>query len=266
MAVELSSQNCLQAEVRGSGPPLVLLHGLFASGSNLRAVANELANTYTVHSIDLPLHGKSKLVRANSIEAMARHVMAYIQDNSIFMPVVVGHSLGGKVAMSAVLAGLQCKALVVLDIAPVAYTASHQTAFGAIGRVAKSALISRQAVRDCMAETLSDNMTIDFLSTQLHKSDAGHFQWKFDWLALQDNYAAFLAAPVADDSNETPSLFIAGEHSNYIAAEGRVAIKSFFSNSRIVTLKGAGHWPHAQKFEELMGMLQYFLRSFRSEA
>lgn len=261
MAVEPSFQNCLNADIRGSGPPLLLLHGLFASGSNLRAVANDLAQLYTVHSVDLPMHGKSSLVQADSIESMARHVMAYAKDNSISKPIVIGHSLGGKVAMSAVLSGLQCSALIVLDIAPVGYPPSHGAVFEAVERVASLGLTSRQAVRKNLSLTLADNETIDFLSTQLHKTDAGHFQWKFDWQALRDNYEAFLAAPVSRESNETPSLFIAGELSSYVNDQGRVAIKYLFSNSRIVTLKGAGHWPHAQKFEALLNILHYFFQS-----
>lgn len=262
MAVESSSQNCLLADVRGSGPPLVILHGLFASGSNMRAVANDLAQSYTVYSVDLPSHGKSIRVKADSVEAMARSVKAFLHDNLIAEPVVIGHSLGGKVAMSAVLSGLQSRALVVLDIAPVAYAPSHQAVFSAIEQVAETALMSRQAVRDCLAKTLTDKMTIDFLTTQLHKGVDGRFGWKFDWQALRDNYGALLAAPAANDVSETPSLFIAGELSSYIDREGRAAIKSLFSNSRVVTLKGTGHWPHAQKFEELMGVLHYFLRPF----
>lgn len=261
MGVEPSCENCLQADVRGAGPPLVLLHGLFASGSNLRAVAADLAQLYTVHSVDLPLHGKSKSVRADSIESMARSLMAYLQDNSVFMPVVIGHSLGGKVAMSAVLSGLQCKALVVVDIAPVAYAPSHLLVFDAVERVAISALGSRQEVRGNMSETLADTTTIDFLMTQLQKGSDGCFQWKFDWQALRENYAALLAAPAISDSKQAPSLFVAGELSTYIDSRGRDAIKSLFPKSRIVTVKGAGHWPHAQKFEELMGILHYFLEA-----
>lgn len=261
MGVEPSSENCLQADVRGAGPPLVLLHGLFASGSNLRAIASELSQTHTVHSIDLPLHGRSKAVRADSIEAMARSVTVYADHNSIVRPVIIGHSLGGKVAMSAVLSGLQCSALIVLDIAPVAYSPSHQAVFEAVQRVATLGLTSRQAVRETLSSTLTDTMIIDFLSTQLHKDDDGRFAWKFEWQGLKDHYDEFLAAPVTDDANNTPSLFIAGERSDYINAEGRIAIKSLFPKSRIVTVKGAGHWPHAQKFEELMGILHYFLEA-----
>lgn len=163
--------------------------------------------------------------------------------------------------MSAVLQGLHCSALIVLDIAPIAYSPSHQAVFEAVERVATLGLTSRQAVRENLGSTLADTMTIDFLTTQLHKGDDGGFFWKFDWQLLKANYDAFLAAPVAGGEDNTPSLFVAGECSNYIKAEGRVAIKSLFSKSRIVTLKGAGHWPHAQKFEELMGILKYFLKS-----
>ena len=260
MAVEPSFQNCLQAEVRGSGPPLVVLHGLFASGSNLRAVANDLAQSYTVHILDLPMHGKSKWVRADSIDAMAQHVMAYLHDNLISMPVLIGHSLGGKVAMSTVVLGLKCRALIVLDIAPVAYSPSHQAVFEAVERVATLGLTSRQAVRENLSTTLADTMTIDFLSTQLQKGNDGRFIWKFDWQALKANYCALLDAPMISEASDTPSLFIAGELSSYIDNEGRAAIKLLFSKSRIVTLKGAGHWPHAQKFQQLMDIIRYFLR------
>lgn len=261
MAVEGYSQNCLAADVCGSGPPLLLLHGLFASGGNLRALAKALSQDFTVHSVDLPLHGQSKTVVADSIETMGDCLAHYVSVNQLRMPVIVGHSLGGKVAMSAVLSGLECQALVVLDIAPVTYAPSHQAVFAAVEQVATGALSTRHGVRQTLNAELADATTIEFLLTQLRRDLDGVFHWKFDWQALKDIYPAILAAPVAVEASDCLALFVAGSCSNYINAEGKKRIKCVFPRSRVITLKGAGHWPHVEKFDELISILRYFLNA-----
>jgi esterase len=261
MAVEVPFQNSLAADVRGLGPPLVLLHGLFASSANVRALANELSSTHTVHSLDLPLHGQSVEVPADSLESMAARVADYCRSCELADPVVIGHSLGGKVAMSVLATGLHCKALVVLDIAPVAYAPSHQVVFDALAAVSRLNLTSRGETRDVLARALNDKLTVEFLLTQLKRTSDGSVRWKFDWEALRSAYEALLKAPEVIEPVVTPGLFVAGERSGYVNSDGKVAIKTLFPKSAVVPLKGAGHWPHAEKLEELVGVIRYFLQS-----
>ena len=126
----------LHATVRGEGPDVVLLHGLFGAGNNLGALARSLADHYTVHSLDLPNHGRSGWIASAGLGVMADSVARWTAGQGLTSVSVVGHSLGGKVGMELALSNPELiRSLVVADIAPVAYPPSHDAVFAALSAV-----------------------------------------------------------------------------------------------------------------------------------
>ena len=110
----------LACETVGSGPPLVVLHGLFGSSGNWRGIARELAATHTVHSVDLRNHGASPWADSMDYVEMADDVLQLIDELGLERPTVMGHSMGGKTAMALALRQPAAVGrLVVVDIAPV---------------------------------------------------------------------------------------------------------------------------------------------------
>lgn len=233
---------------RGKGPPVVLLHGLFGSGANLGALARALQEHFSVFSPDLPNHGDSGWVDELDLAATATCVGDWMQVHGLGPASLVGHSLGGKVAMQLALSRpALVAALVVVDIAPVAYPPHHDAVFAALDAVAAQPVESRQAAQAVMARYLEDEEVIQFLLTNLRRQGDGEYRWRFNLEGLRRSYVAVRAEPPATAPYPGPVLFIKGGDSNYIRPEHRSHILKLFPRSGLKIMPGCGHWPHAQR-------------------
>lgn len=247
----------IHSTVAGSGPDVVLIHGLFGMGSNLGALSRSLQDRYQVHSVDLPNHGRSDWLAAADIPAMARALFAWMDTQGLQSVALVGHSLGGKVAMELALKNpLRVNALVVADIAPVAYPASHQAEFAALTAVAESNCRSRADAQVIMKEYLDQEMVIQFLLKSLSRAEDGRYQWRFNLAGIIADYESIRAAIEPSKPFATPVLFIKGGDSNYILEEHRTDILTLFPAAELKVMPGCGHWLHAQEprlFNALVG-------------
>ena len=141
----------------GAGPPVVLLHGLFGAGGNLGALARALQDRFEVCSVDLPNHGRSGWSPQTDLAGMSLHLLEWMDDEALNAAAIVGHSLGGKVAMQLALEQpARVSALVVADIAPVAYPPQHDAVFAALQAVASAQCRSRKAAAELMHEYLEE--------------------------------------------------------------------------------------------------------------
>ncbi|HAN67704.1 alpha/beta fold hydrolase [Haliea sp.] len=234
--------------VAGEGPDVVLLHGLFGMGSNLGGVSRALQDHYRVHSLDLPNHGRSGWTTRMSLPDMAQAVQRWMEHRHLETAHFVGHSLGGKVAMQLALdTPYRVDALVVADIAPVAYPPSHQAVFAAITAVAEADCESRSEAAQVMAQHLKEENVIQFLLLSLQRDAAGIYRWRFNHPVLQAQYDALLAAPEPVAPFDGRTCFIRGELSDYVHDDYRPQIAALFPQADIVTLAGCGHWLHAEQ-------------------
>jgi len=234
--------------VAGEGPDVVLLHGLFGMGSNLGGVSRALQDHYRVHSLDLPNHGRSGWTTRMSLPAMAQAVQRWMEHRHLETAHFVGHSLGGKVAMQLALdTPYRVDALVVADIAPVAYPQSHQAVFAAVTAVAEAGCGSRSEAAEVMAQYLKEENVIQFLLLSLQRDAAGIYRWRFNHPVLQAQYDALLAAPEPVAPFDGRTRFIRGELSDYVHDDYRPQIEALFPQADIVTLAGCGHWLHAEQ-------------------
>lgn len=250
----------LHSSVKGNGPDVVLLHGLFGSGNNLGALARSLAEHYTVHSLDLPNHGRSQWQVHGDIGAMADSVVQWMSGQGLESASLVGHSLGGKVAMQIALSHPSVvRALVVADIAPVAYPPRHDGVFAALAAVASPPCRSRKEAADRMEAYLSEPGVIPFLLSSLQRSDEGTYQWRFNLAGIREQYPSLSAAPPSAGSYSAPVLFISGGNSGYIKETHREAITSRFPRARLKIMAGCGHWLHAEKPELFNRLVADFL-------
>src|SRR5262245_16535366 len=165
----------------GEGPPAILLHGLFGAGGNLGALARALQEKFTVYSVDLPNHGRSAWLENPDLPAMADSLRQWMDGAGLSGAHFVGHSLGGKVAMQLALRSpRRVASLVVADIAPIQYTAQHETVFAALEAVAAAGCSSREQAADLMASHLQDAGVIQFLLASLQWDATGTYRWRFD--------------------------------------------------------------------------------------
>ena len=250
----------LHYQERGAGPVVVLLHGLFGSGKNLNNLASALQADYRVVSFDLPGHGNSSASEGLSLQAMTATLWRAIDSLGIERVQLVGHSLGGKVAMMMALHQPQrVNALVVADIAPVAYPRAHDDVIEALQAVARAQPASRREAREMLLARLSSRGVVEFLLQSLAKTEAG-YEWRMDVDGIAEHYDELragitLQTNMRNDSADIivpgcfdgPVTFIGGSASGYITPDYEAQTRMLFPNMRYREIAGAGHWLHAEK-------------------
>lgn len=236
--------------------PMVFIHGLFGSLSNLGMLTRHFANHRTVIQIDLRNHGLSGHADKHDYDSMSQDVLETLDHLNITKFVVVGHSMGGKVAMQlADIARDRVEQLVVLDITPIQYHENHHAEiFEALFAVEQANISSRTEAAKIMREYLNEEMVIQFLLKSFNKG-----QWLFNVQALYKHYPDILfwndLAPVA-----TPTLFLKGGNSFYISKpEHFAAIEHQFPHAKIEQIENSGHWLHGEQPAQVLEQMQAFL-------
>jgi esterase len=236
---------------RGEGPPVLLLHGLFGSAANLGMVARGLAPTFSVFSLDLPNHGRSPRRAAMGYADMARDVAAFIRGRDLGPCHLLGHSMGGKVAMQLALQEPELvNRLVVADIAPVPYPPHHDQVLAGLAAVAAAAPEERKQADEILAAHVEEPGVRAFLLKSWQKQANGRWGWLIEVEAIEANYSKLGAPnvpPTPGGCHDGPTLFIIGSESNYVRPEHRDAILALFPAAEVKIIQGTGHWLHAEK-------------------
>lgn len=231
---------------------IVLLHGLFGMAKNLGSVARALSASYQVYAFDLPNHGRSPHSPAMTIDSMADDIVFMLDTLGLGTITLLGHSLGGKVAMSLALRYPNRVAkLIVADIAPVQYPPHHNTIIAALESIDLAACKTRADVNTLLAATINEEATRQFLLQNLAKQAEG-FYWRMNVAAIKNSYQDLSAAvemSAGIHAFSKPCLFIGGEYSDYLIAEYEPAIRLLFPHFIFKKIAGAGHWLHAEKPE-----------------
>lgn len=241
----ISSQ--LHHKISGEGPTVVLLHGLFGSLENLGVIARELAKNFKVISIDLPDHGQSYHSEIFSYDSYATSVQNTLQALNIDRYHLLGHSMGGKVAMTMALNGSRAiQKLVVADIAPVAYEHRHQNVLKALSSVNLDSLTSRQEADSQMKNVIEESGVIQFLLKSL-KQTGENWSWKFNLDLIKRDYSEISKGLEFSVPFSGSTLFIKGSESDYLVANHQQDVIDRFPKSKVKMIQGAGHWLHAEK-------------------
>ena len=244
----------------GHGEPLVLLHGLFGSGDNWFGVAPKLAEKFHVFAPDLRNHGHSPHHVEMDYPLMAADVEKFFATQKIESAHVIGHSMGGKVAMQFALNfPARVKKLVVVDMAPRAYARAHDKIFAALLALDLSLFQTRQQIEDVLAPEIPSLNLRRFLLKNLGRNEQGNFIWKMNLRGVAENYSRLGEVLNAGKPFEKPALFIRGGKSDYINAADEAAIHGQFSAAKIQTIEAANHWVHADAPEEFVRLVLDFL-------
>ena len=236
---------------RGEGPPVILLHGLFGSAANLGMVARGLAERFSVYSLDLPNHGRSPRREAMGYPDMARDVAEFIRGRDLAPCHVLGHSMGGKVAMQLALQDPELvNRLVVADIAPVQYPPHHDAVLAGLDAVAAARPTDRRSADAVLSEHVMEAGVRAFLLKSWQKQDDGQWDWLINVAAVKGNYPRLGEANVPPEPGGTyagPTLFIIGSESDYVGPQHREAILALLPAAEVKIIQGTGHWLHAEK-------------------
>jgi pimeloyl-ACP methyl ester carboxylesterase len=258
-----------------SGSPVVFVHGLFGQGKNWTTIAKALAERHRVTLLDLPNHGHSPWTDRVDYLDMAGLVAAELE--GLGEPAtVVGHSMGGKVAMQLALRRPELlRALVVVDVAPVAYPetggrtddpdeeASPFADFIAAMRALDlSNLTSRQDADEALRTAVPSRMVRSFLLQSLVREESGGgWRWRLNLEALGRDLGELrgFPEPPPGATYDGPVLWVAGANSAYVLPEDRVHMDALFPATRLVRIKNAGHWVHSEQPEVFLETLRRFL-------
>lgn len=253
-----------------AAPALVVLHGLFGTLDNWQTLARRWADEagLRVISADLRNHGRSFHAPEHSYELMATDVLALL-DHLALPPArltVLGHSMGGKAAMQLALAYPQRLAqLIVIDIAPRASDMAHQDAILAGLQALDPATIRGRPQADAaLARHIRQPGVRQFLLKNLYRREDNSFAWRFNLPVLAGNLPAIGAEITAAQPFLKPALFIRGGQSDYITPDDKLhGIPALFPNSQVATVPDAGHWVHAEKPDEVFGLVRAFVEMGR---
>ena len=240
-------------------PWILLLHGLFGNLDNLSALRRQFTGTFQVLSIDLPDHGKSAFTEGFSFAEYARRITKLISSLEITQLRIIGHSLGGKVAMQIALNQRELIShLVVLDIAPVSYLARHSNVFKGLNNVLLPNITSRREADIALSKYVIESSTRQFLLKSLYNEN-NHWMWRFNLDLLGKDYSKLSSAISSTQPYLGPVLFIKGENSDYLLLEHRAAVVQLFPNSHSRMVSDTGHWLHAEKPEACGKLISTFL-------
>lgn len=237
---------------------IVILHGLFGSLDNWHTFARRLSSIYQVITVDLRNHGRSPHTDAFNLEVMRDDLLRLWDDLGLSKAVLMGHSLGGKVAMSFATAySDRLAAIVVLDISPRSYPRGHDVYFNAMLSMPLD-LDNRQDAEKWLAKTVDSVAIRQFLLKNLERTNNG-FDWKFNLRVLYDEYNAVIGPVEILQPIGLPALFVRGDKSTYITEDDLALIRETFLKVDIVTIENAGHWVHAEAPDTLLAVLTSFL-------
>ena len=266
MPVKLAAQCHEPQSDAGNNPALVILHGLFGSASNWRSLSRQLGEVHPVHVLDLRNHGVSPHHPSMTYPDLASDVLEYLDDKVDGPVVIIGHSMGGKAAMHLALSqGQRLVGLIVVDIAPVINQHDFDNLFEAMTELDTSSIQRRSEAEEALGRRVPEQALRQFLLQNLVRADTG-YRWRINLQAIASNMDAILDFPLPDQWQpfQGPTLFIRGEQSTYICDEHETVIHELFPNARLVTIKNAGHWLHAEQpqrfFKEVGGFLESLSR------
>lgn len=249
----------------GEGRPLVVVHGLFGSASNWRNVALTLEESCSVWSVDLRNHGNSFHRQGMSYAQQANDLLNWLDSQNLDKVCLLGHSMGGKVVMEFALRyPSRVEKLIVVDIAPMQYDASHHEIIASLVALkAKEPWKDRRQADQLLTEFLGEEaiQTRLFLLTNLRRTADG-LRLRVGIEAIEEDYTSILAAPesvVAGKTFAGPTLAIRGIHSDYVPDAALPAFKQVFSALQLVDLEG-GHWLHAEQVDAFTAAVSDFIK------
>lgn len=252
----------LYSKIEGSGKPLLILHGFLGMSDNWKTLGAQFAiEGYQVHLLDLRNHGRSFQSEAFSYQVMMQDVLAYCKDNSLDAINIIGHSMGGKVAMLLATTHPELvDKLIVADIGPKFYPQHHQDILAGLNAVDFSVKPSRNEVEEVMAKYIPDFGTRQFLMKNLYWKEPGQLAFRFNLAVFNTKMDEIGVALPENLIFEKPTLFIRGGNSNYILESDFENIKHHFPNSIIETIPNVGHWLHAENpavfYEKVVSFLK----------
>lgn len=253
----------LYSKIEGSGKPFVIMHGFLGMSDNWKTLGGQFAQSgFEVHMLDLRNHGRSIQSSEFNYQLMVNDVIEYCTQNKLKSIYLLGHSMGGKVAMfTATQFPNLVEKLIVADIGVKYYKPHHEEILAGLSAVDFSKKSSRSEVEEILTPYISDFGTRQFLMKSLYWKEQGQLAFRFNleaFIANKDVIGDSLAENAIFDK---PTLFLKGANSNYILESDSAEIKKHFPKATIEIIANAGHWLHAENPTDFYTSAMRFLNA-----
>jgi pimeloyl-ACP methyl ester carboxylesterase len=243
------------------GQPIIIMHGLFGMSDNWLTISKEFATNYQVYILDLRNHGQSPHSEEFSYQIMANDLAEFIDQNHLENPIIMGHSMGGKVAMQfAIDHSEKFDKLIVVDIAPKFYPVHHTSILQGLHAINLLTLQSRTEANEILKRFEENEGVRQFLLKNLYRNtQSGQFDWRFNLVILTKEIANIGYEITSNKEIENETMFINGSESSYILPEDKINISKIFPNATFKTIQNAGHWVQADKPKEFVETVTKFI-------
>lgn len=252
----------LYSRIEGEGQPLLIIHGFLGMSDNWKSFgALYAAEGFQTHMLDLRNHGKSFHSEDFTYEVMSNDVLEYCRNHHLDKVSIIGHSMGGKVAMLfATKHPEMVDKLIVADIGPKYYAPHHQDIFAGLNAVDFSKQSSRSEVEETLMPFIPDFGTRQFIMKNVYWVEPGQLGFKFNLDVFNKNNDVIGDELPKEALFENPTMFIRGGNSKYILDEDVPGIKKHFPNFELRTIPNVGHWLHAENPKLFFEETAHFLK------
>lgn len=252
----------LYSRIEGEGTPLLIIHGFLGMSDNWKTLGSQFAQQgFQVHLLDMRNHGKSPHDEAFTYEVMVQDVYDYCATHQLDKIALLGHSMGGKIAMLFATAYPEkVEKLIVADIGPKYYPPHHQTILAGLNAIDFSAKPSRAAVEETLSGYIKDFGTRQFLLKNLYWVEPGQLGFRFNLDVFNRKIETIGNALPFENHFDKPTLFLRGDKSDYILDSDFETVHHHFPNAEIKTVKNAGHWLHAENPADFYEMVLAYLK------
>lgn len=239
----------LYSKIHGEkGQELIIIHGLFGMSDNWNTLGKKFSKYCRVHLIDLRNHGRSPHSADFNYDVMSQDIFKYMERYNIQKPILLGHSLGGKVAIKCAFTYPEkIEKLLVADISPRRYNTDFvQNLLQTLYNLPLEDFEKREEIEERLSKTYEDREMRLFLMKNLYRNEKKEFDWRFNLEGLLEKVSNIQEADFIKGICDVPTHFVRGGSSNYVTIEDERIINKHFSDVSIATIDGAGHWLHAE--------------------
>ena len=257
----MSKNPILHSTIKGEGKPLLILHGYFGMSDNWKTIGNQFSEDFEVHLIDQRNHGRSFHEDEFNYEVLVEDLHNYIQHYQLEKVNIIGHSMGGKTAMLfAVTYPELVDKLIIVDISPRMYQPHHNAILAGLNSIDFSVQNTRTLVDKKLAELIPEFGVRQFLLKNVYWVEKGQLGYRFNLESLTENNPEIGEGLPSFTVFEKETLFLKGEKSDYITQDEEPIIEAHFPNSKIIEIKNAGHWLHAENPKDFYAEVSEFLK------
>ncbi len=245
--------------------PIVILHGLFGMSDNWVTIGRRMAEeNFNVFIPDQRNHGRTGHSSVHNYEAMVDDLLGFLDDKGIQKVSLLGHSMGGKTIMQfASDYPERVSKMVVADIGPMAsrHGENHKSIISALLKLDLKSFDNRRDAVEAMKHLIKNDSLRHFLLKNLYWKDRGNLGWRINLEAIHDNLQEIFRGVEPYAPLEIPVLFLRGGASDYVQDSHMPEILKSFPQAILRTLAGASHWLHAEKPDDFIREVLFFLKS-----